>query len=345
MAFGRIQVRAPARVYAWYAGALALAVALFLAFGSGASAKDARRSPEPEARTDARPPAPGPARFFTINEIMARRDSDPAGAGGRTAAVGQPDTANDAEPAERGIPGSRLRLARGQALGPEPFGLYAFRAPDGLLWMKWRDLEADLKGEAQALADCRATKICSEGAAHYLAIVEEIRAKSDRAQLETANRLVNGALRYVSDAEQHGISDRWQAPLQALAAGRGDCEEYAIAKYAALREAGVPEADLRLVLVRDTAIRIDHAVLAARFAGRWVVLDNRRGAVAETEDLRHYQPLYALAEDGVKLFAAPYAMWGEGGAEYADWTLRGAVAGPDPAIDEWRLRGSDEIEP
>src|ERR1700751_3771979 len=29
-------------------------------------------------------------------------------------------------------------------VGTEPFGLFAFRAPDGMLWRKWRGLEADI---------------------------------------------------------------------------------------------------------------------------------------------------------------------------------------------------------
>jgi Bacterial transglutaminase-like cysteine proteinase BTLCP len=150
---------------------------------------------------------------------------------------------------------------------------------------------------------------------------------------------VNGALRYVSDQQHHGVADRWQAPLTALSAGRGDCEEYAIAKYMLLRATGFEEADLRLVLVRDTEIRVDHAVLAARFEGRWLVLDNRKSAAVETDDLRHYMPLYALGAEGVKLFAAPFAMWSDPREAQED-----AVTGLDPVIAGWVLRGGDYAE-
>jgi predicted transglutaminase-like cysteine proteinase len=305
--------------------AIGLAVALVLAFVSAVAAKSPRRDLPPEAAplSEPRPPAPGPARFFTINEIMSKRDNDPAGAGGRTAAVERGNSASDAaDPARR----------RG---GPEPFGLYSFRAPDGLLWSKWRALEADLAAEAKDLALCRERRLCDEAATRYLAILEEIRTRQGRARLETANRLFNGAIRYMTDLEQHRAADRWHGPLAALTAGRGDCEEYAIAKYVALRDAGVPEGDLRLVLVRDTAIRVDHAVLAVRFEERWLVLDNRRTAATETDDLRHYLPMFAVDREGVKLFAAPYAMWGEGGGEFAEWSLRGAE------YASWTLRGSD----
>jgi predicted transglutaminase-like cysteine proteinase len=63
---------------------------------------------------------------------------------------------------------------------------------------------------------------------------------------------------------------------------------------------------MRLVLVHDTQINIDHAVLAVHHDGEWLVLDNRRSFVTEPDDeLKHYTPLFALDQDGVKLFAAP----------------------------------------
>jgi len=52
-----------------------------------------------------------------------------------------------------------------------------------------------------------------------------------------------------------------ERPARNLCYREGDCEDYAIAKYVALREAGFPQDDLQLVLVRDRAVRQDHAVL------------------------------------------------------------------------------------
>jgi predicted transglutaminase-like cysteine proteinase len=334
---GRKILWAPARAYAWYAGALALALAMLLlvGFASDAAAKSVRGSTAHEAtgETAPRPPAPGPARFFTINEILQKRDKAPLGSGGRTAAVEERAVSDATSGDHRVKPGDR------SGPGPEPFGMFAFRAPDGLLWTKWRGLETELAIEAMEIADCRDKQICSEAAARYLAILDETKSRSGRARIETANRLVNGAIRYVSDQQHHGVADRWHAPLAAFSAGRGDCEEYAIAKYMLLRATGFAEADLRLVLVRDTAIRVDHAVLAARFEGRWLVLDNRKSAAVETEDLRHYMPLYALGAEGVKLFAAPFAMLDDPREASED-----AVTGLDPVIAGWALRGGDYAE-
>jgi hypothetical protein len=95
---------------------------------------------------------------------------------------------------------------------------------------------------------------------------------------------------------------------------------------------------MRMVLVRDTSIRLDHAVLAVRFEDEWLVLDNRKTFVVETASLKHYMPLFALDSEGVKLFAAPYAAWGEGAPAFARWKLRGSEG---DAFAEWSLRGSD----
>jgi hypothetical protein len=61
------------------------------------------------------------------------------------------------------------------------------------------------------------------------------------------------------------------------------------------------------VLVRDRAVRQDHAVLAARLDGRWLLLDNRFSTLTEDSEASRFTPLFAIDHQGVHLFAAPYA--------------------------------------
>jgi predicted transglutaminase-like cysteine proteinase len=114
---------------------------------------------------------------------------------------------------------------------------------------------------------------------------------------------MNLAIRPMSDLAQYGVEDRWTSPLATLAAGAGDCEDYAIAKYVALQAAGIAESDVRLVIVRDIALQQDHAVVAARLDGRWVVLDNRHLMMIADTDMRGVVPLFVLDHEGVKRFA------------------------------------------
>ena len=120
------------------------------------------------------------------------------------------------------------------------------------------------------------------------------------------NRTINAAIRYTSDQDQYGVPDLWTAPLATLGAGQGDCEDYAIAKYIALRDAGFSSDDLRLLMVRDRVARQDHAVAGVRQDGRWLMLDNRHDVLLEHKDAGHFTPLFALDWSGVKLFAVPY---------------------------------------
>ena len=138
-------------------------------------------------------------------------------------------------------------------------------------------------------------------------MIKAVKAKSGRDQLDEANRAVNMAIRYMSDYAQHGEADRWSAPLASFATGKGDCEDYAIAKYVALSESGFPRDDLRLVLARDRAVRQDHAVLAARLDGHWLILDSRRSDLMNDSEVTSLTPLYAINHRGVQLLAAPFA--------------------------------------
>ena len=241
-----------------------------------------------------------PATFFSINEVLAKLDRQ-RGRGPnalRMAALSPWNTATDAQPEQQ----------EARPVGKEPFGLFTFRAPEGILWSKWHGIESDITKEQAVLTSCRAkAEGCPSYAAQFLRLINAVKAQSGRGQLDEANRAVNMAIRYMSDYAQHGEADRWSAPLATFATGKGDCEDYAIAKYVALSEAGFPRDDLQLVLVRDRAVRQDHAVLAARLDGRWLILDSRRSELMDDADAKSFTPLFAIDHRGVQLFAAPYA--------------------------------------
>ncbi len=70
------------------------------------------------------------------------------------------------------------------------------------------------------------------------------------AQLAAVNVFFNRRIVFAEDSDAWGQADHWASPLEALALGRGDCEDYAIAKYFSLVALGMPAARLRLVYVR-----------------------------------------------------------------------------------------------
>jgi predicted transglutaminase-like cysteine proteinase len=107
---------------------------------------------------------------------------------------------------------------------------------------------------------------------------------------------------------QWGVADRWSAPLETFTTRRGDCEDYAIAKYVALRAAGLAEADVKLVVVRNTAAGVDHAVVAVRLDDAWIILDNRWLPLVHDREMPRTTPLFVLDDNGVRQFVAPGSM-------------------------------------
>src|SRR5207237_1042929 len=118
------------------------------------------------------------------------------------------------------------------------------------------------------------------------------------------NRAVNLSIRPASDWAQYGVEDFWSAPLATLSAGAGDCEDYAIVKYIALREAGVTPDDLRLVIVRFEQRETVHAVVAVRLNEEWLILDNRTLIMVNAMSLPQYQPVFILDHHGTREFAS-----------------------------------------
>ena len=187
----------------------------------------------------------------------------------------------------------------------EPFGQVADRLTYGGLRDKWLGMQHRLDDEMVQLALCDGDRegCVSPAALRFLAIIDTAKAHDGRAMLGEINRAINLAIRPASDLAQHGEIDVWTPPLATLTSGAGDCEDYAIAKFVALRQAGVLPDDLRIVVLHDTIRDEDHAVAAARLDGHWLTLDNRRMTLIEDSDVRNYQPTFGIDRDGVMKYA------------------------------------------
>jgi len=200
-----------------------------------------------------------------------------------------------------------LDLAKPPAVTPpvaEPFGLAALPVDSGSVLTKWNGVEADIRSDDEILARCRTSpERCPDAARNFLAIIDLGRKQSGRARIGTINRAINFAIRPMSDLAQWGVPDRWSSPLETFTTGRGDCEDYAIAKYVALTQAGIAAEDVRLVIVHDLTVEENHAVAAVRLDGDWIVLDNRWLTLVADVDVLHMVPLFVLDDDGVKQFA------------------------------------------
>jgi len=117
-----------------------------------------------------------------------------------------------------------------------------------------------------------------------------------RAKLDAVNKLVN-RYPYTPSAANWLEPNHWETPFEFLAKS-GQCQDYAIAKFMLLRAAGVPNELLRVVVLRDRRLALDHAVTVAYVDGEALMLDNQIPDVVPVARIHHYQPYYSINETG-----------------------------------------------
>src|SRR6201987_944033 len=180
------------------------------------------------------------------------------------------------------------------ATSAEPFALAAMPLAAGSPHDKWLGLQRRLDDDMVQLALCDGDReaCVSAAALRLLSIVDAARQREGRAKFGEINRAINLAIRSVSDEAQYGETDVWASPLTTFGRGAGDCEDYAIAKFAALRLAGIASDALRILLMSDAIRGEDHACAAARLAHRGLTLDTRRMPMVEDADIRNYRPAF-----------------------------------------------------
>ena len=172
---------------------------------------------------------------------------------------------------------------------------------DGPLPTNWEDLQSEINAEQAIVAQCRGeAKVCpSPAAASFIAILNQGEQHDGVARIGHINRAINLAIQGLGNQK----SDRWTPPLTALARGSGDCKQFAVLKYVALNNVGFAREDLRIAIVMDKTVYRQHAVVAVRNAGRWLILDNRSSILVDSSDVTaHYIPLNVLDHRGVREF-------------------------------------------
>ncbi len=133
--------------------------------------------------------------------------------------------------------------------------------------------------------------------------LEGLKNKSDLEKLHGVNDFYN-KVPYLSDLKNWKKNDYWSTPFEFLGHDKGDCEDYVIAKYFALRYLGIPSEKLYFSYVKSLKYRQAHMVLTYFETPKVIplVLDNYEPKILPASARRDLRPVYNF--NGEALFRA-----------------------------------------
>ncbi len=139
------------------------------------------------------------------------------------------------------------------------------------------------------------------------------RESNEQTLLRDVNQFFNQRYQFVDDIDLWKQPDYWATPLESMARGAGDCEDYTIAKYFTLRELGVAPQKLRLTYVKArlggaaSTVTQAHMVLAyyPAPAAEPLILDNLISTIRPASQRTDLQPVFSFNADGIWVGGGP----------------------------------------
>lgn len=158
---------------------------------------------------------------------------------------------------------------------------------------QWGEVYYDLLDQTNRLKHCiNHTKTCNDPV--LVGWANQIRplGKLGHAQrIQAINNLVNQKA-FRRDIANFASVDHWAAPVEFLTSS-GDCEDYAILKFASLMALNIDNHDLRLVVGNITGIG-SHAFLSVKLNGEEFLLDNRTNVISAAATRLDFQPKHSM---------------------------------------------------
>jgi predicted transglutaminase-like cysteine proteinase len=174
-------------------------------------------------------------------------------------------------------------------------------SPNLAAFERWQDVKTRFANQRNLKSSCDGSdaKTCPvQWWQNFVAELSTLPLKDRIARVnDTFNRVT-----YVSATANWHNPGYWETPFEFLAKG-GQCQDYAIAKYLALLDSGVPEEQMRFVVLRYIARGLDHAVTVVNVGGEEMVLDNLAAEIKPADENEGYAPYYALNDRGWWLYA------------------------------------------
>jgi predicted transglutaminase-like cysteine proteinase len=184
----------------------------------------------------------------------------------------------------------------------------------------------------------------------WRAMIEGNRTQPELAKLERVNIFVNHRVSYASDRDVWGVEDYWTTPLELFGKGRGDCEDYAIAKYISLLLMDVPVQRLRLVYARarEGSRTMAHLVLSyyETPTSDPLIMDNLVDAILPAKRRPDLFPIFSFNHEGLWM-GGERSPTGDPTARLSRWRdvlQRMRREGIDPSLTQLSTRSSTSWE-
>lgn len=181
----------------------------------------------------------------------------------------------------------------------QQLNLFSTREIRGSLkaFKSWKTLIKKAEKQITTFHSCndKNQKNCTATSRSWLQMEAVARKKTPVEQLKWVNQFFN-RWPYRLDLDTYGKKDYWATPKEFMLLS-GDCEDYSISKYFALRSLGYSASSLRIVVLKDKIRNLGHAVLAVTTESGTVILDNLTNIVLSDKRYGHYQPQYSLNEN------------------------------------------------
>ena len=179
----------------------------------------------------------------------------------------------------------------------------------------------------QSLALSRYGQETANTVAEWRVMIDKIQPMTDQQKTVAVNDFFNTRIRWVQDPEAWGQKDYWATPLETMAKRMGDCEDFAIAKYATLILAGVNINKLRITYVKArmggpySKIHEAHMVLAyyPTPSGMPEILDNLITDIRPASQRTDLKPVYGFNSNGLWVGGAAAPATKDPGAKLSRW--------------------------
>jgi predicted transglutaminase-like cysteine proteinase len=205
-------------------------------------------------------------------------------------------------------------------VGAEQPVFVACRAVGNTRFAAWRDvacavfltagLTVGLTGVSQAYSSDKLRTAAVASGPRAVAMADDMQAllaklagANEATMRDKVNTFYNTKITYVDDPTLYSQADYWASPVETFARGKGDCEDYSIAKYFTLLSAGMPSSKLRMVYVKaqQGSQSVGHMVLAyyPELDQEPLILDNLIDDIRPASARTDLKPVYSFNSDGL----------------------------------------------